>query len=71
MATEAENIRVRLEQIAAELVTLGGLGPKPDYSENGRSISWTAYKASLLAEQKQLREQLVMASGPWTINEYR
>ena len=67
MATEAENITTRLAQIAAELVSLGLQGSKPDYSENGRSVSWTAYRSALLAEQKQLREQLQKSGGPYEV----
>lgn len=68
--TEAELIQTRLLQIAQELVDLGSHGPKPSYSKTGpkgsQSVSWAEYRNSLLAEQKQLREQLVKASGPHT-----
>ena len=65
MATEAENIQTALENVAQQVADLTA-NPKPSYSENGRSVSWGEHMQSLLALQKQLREQLVKASGPHT-----
>lgn len=60
MATEIDNIRARLLQISEQLLTLPVTG---SVSDQGRSVSYD--RAGLLAEQKQLREQLVLLSGPF------
>lgn len=62
--TEAENIEARLGAIAAELA---GTQWGPDFSDQGRSVSLLAYRQSLLAEQKQLHERLLVLQGPFTI----
>lgn len=41
--------------------------PSMDVSDQGRSISASAARAALLAEQKQLLEMIVQAAGPAVI----
>ncbi len=66
MATESQNIAASLENIAQQMADLTA-NPKPSYSENGRSLSWGEHFNNLLAAQKQLREQLQKAQGPFEI----
>lgn len=67
MATESENIRAALDNIAAQLAEMTA-SPKPSYSNNGRSVSWGEHFNNLTAAQKTLREQLVAAGGPWEVS---
>jgi hypothetical protein len=70
MATEAENIATALANVAQQLADLTA-NPKPSYSVSGpkgsRSVSWGEHMNNLLALQKQLRDQLVKVSGPYTV----
>lgn len=64
MATRAENIQTRLDQIAAELATTTW---GPNVSDQGRSVDLVGYRKSLLEEQEQLQLALVVALGPGTV----
>jgi hypothetical protein len=66
MATDAENIALGLRNVAQQIADLTA-NPKPSYSENSRSVSWTEHMNGLLAIQEKLRAQLVKASGPFTV----
>lgn len=66
MATEAENLQTSLTNIAQQLADITA-NPKPTYSENGRSISWTEHFNSLMNAQKLIREQLQKAAGPFEV----
>jgi hypothetical protein len=66
VATEAENIQTAIDNVAQQLADLTR-NPKPSYSENGRSVSWGEHFNNLLAAQKQLREELQRALGPYTV----
>jgi hypothetical protein len=63
MATEAENLQTAIEGLTAKLATVYA-NPKPSYSINGQSVSWDAYRASLLSELEKLKALLVQAQGP-------
>lgn len=60
MATNAENLATAYAAVCAALATGAG---KPDYSINGQSVSWT----SLLKMERELREALAAANGPFEI----
>lgn len=37
--------------------------PKPSYSVDGRSFSWDAHRASIMAELKELNEMILRRQG--------
>ena len=41
--------------------------PRPDYSIDGRSFSWTAMRKSLLEEQQLLLEQIQRLEGAFEV----
>ena len=51
MATDLENLQTRKSAILSELAAMG---TKPDYSINGQSVQWTAYRKSLLEELEMI-----------------
>ncbi len=63
MATRLENLETALDNIAAQIVDITE-NPKPDYSINGQSVSWSAHLNNLLNAQKILREQIQAEGGP-------
>lgn len=66
MATEAENIRTALDNVARQLAEMT-VDPKPSYSENGRSVSWGEHFNNLMTAQEKLLLALRKAEGPFTI----
>jgi hypothetical protein len=61
MATNAENLTAAIAAIYAELAA----GPaRPDYSLDGKSVSWSAYRTARIADAKALRELLLLEEGP-------
>jgi len=48
--------------LAKELATESA-NPRPDYSVGGRSVSWSAYRADLIAQLKELNQQIINAQG--------
>ena len=67
MATRAENLQTALNQIAVLLVELT-VDPKPDYSVDGKSYSWSSYYSMLVDKQEALQKALVNAGGPYEIS---
>ena len=65
-----DTLRAQLDQVAALISDLVA-NPKPDYSIGGKSVSWGAYLGELLRSQKDLMDQLQLASildgGPWEV----
>ena len=37
--------------------------PRPDYSVAGRSLSWSSYRADLIAQIKELNQLIINARG--------
>lgn len=50
--------------IAATLASITA-SPKPSYSIDGQSISWTEYHAMLVAQLKELNLLIAIADGPF------
>lgn len=69
MATRKENLQTALDRCTAALADLY-TNPRPDYSIDGRSYSWSALRKSLLEEQMQLEEALQRADGPFEVINY-
>jgi hypothetical protein len=61
VATDLDNLKTRISAITAELAAGPG---KPDYSLDGKSVSWNAYRKNLVEELKELREQQILFEGP-------
>ncbi len=52
------------DALLSELATLSASEDrKPDYTIDGRSISWTRYRASLIQEIKELNQMIINAGG--------
>ena len=66
MATRAQNLQTALDNIAARLAEITA-SPKPSYSIDGESVSWTEYFSALMAQQSALRTELAQASGPYAV----
>ena len=50
--------------LLSELATLSSSKDrKPDYSVDGRSVSWTTYRSSLIREIKELNQMIINAGG--------
>ena len=50
------------DNLAAELATESA-NPRPDYSVSGRSVSWSQFRKSLVAEIAELNLQIINAQG--------
>ncbi len=56
MALDREALKAKLETALTRAVTELAEGDiKPDYSINGQSVQWTAYRAHLLDEVERLQ----------------
>ncbi len=60
-ATYLENLIISRDRVALELAT-GDIGI--DYSIDGQSVSWTAYRAALLAELDKYIDLINSSFGP-------
>jgi hypothetical protein len=67
MATALENVTTAIDNVAAILAEITA-NPKPDYSIDGQSVSWTSYYATLTQRMKDLLDIQIWLSGPY---EYR
>jgi hypothetical protein len=67
MATAYENVQTAIDNVAAVLAEITA-NPKPDYSIDGQSVSWTSYYATLTQRMKDLMEIAQILAGPF---EYR
>ena len=69
MATRAQNIETRLDNIAAELAAMGPAeaGGKPNATGSPVGIDHVGYRMSLIAEQKELMAALAQAEGAYEI----
>jgi hypothetical protein len=57
----AANLQAAIDAIDAELAANVR---KPDYSIDGKSVSWAAYRTSLIEDRAKLVEALIQAEGP-------
>lgn len=67
MATSLENLRTALANVEARIVEVTAK-PKPDYSLDGKSVSWSGYLNQLIESQAKLREAILAAEGPSEIH---
>ena len=67
MATRQENLQSALNNIAALIKDLTAL-PRPTYSVDGKSYSWSDYLSMLITQQEALQKALVNAGGPYEVN---
>ena len=64
MASYAANLETARNNVAARLVDITA-NPKPDYSVDGESYSWTSYFQALTAQLEALNKALQTAGGAW------
>ena len=67
MATREANLETALDNIAQQLADVTA-HPKPNYSIDGQSVSWSDHLRNLLDAQKMLREALVEEQGPFEVH---
>ena len=60
--TYISDLTTARDTLASTLATESA-SPKPDYSVDGRTISWTQYRASLVKEIKDLNQMIINAGG--------
>jgi hypothetical protein len=72
MASYEDNLKAVKENIAARLAEITA-SPKPSYSIDGQSVSWTEYFNSLVQQLKEINQQLEAAGSvavaPWEIRQ--
>lgn len=63
MPTYAENLITIRDQIAQRLADCTA-NPKPSYTDQGRSFSWTEYQSMLFSQLKEIEERIQTSDGP-------
>ncbi len=63
MATARENLQTARDNVALRIKQITE-SPKPSYSIDGKSVSWTEYLDMLL---RQFRELEALANGPFEV----
>ena len=63
MATARENLATARDQVALRIKEVTS-SPKPDYSIDGKSVSWASYLDMLLRQYAELEK---LANGPWEV----
>ena len=66
MATYAENLVTARNNIAARLAEVTA-NPKPDYSIDGESWSWSSYVTMLTNQLSVLEKSIITADGPFEV----
>ena len=64
MASYAANLETARNNVAARLAEITA-NPKPDYSVDGESYSWTSYFQALVSQLEALNKALQTAGGGW------
>jgi len=64
MPTPAENIGAAIENIASQIRDITA-NPKPDYSVNGQSVSWSSYLDMLTRQLDALQKAQQNLAGPY------
>lgn len=67
MPTPAENVATAIANYTAILVDVS-VNPKPSYSLDGESYSWTEYQNFLADKIAELRKTEIMLRGPYSKN---
>lgn len=57
------SLNTALSNVAANLAAITA-NPKPSYSVNGKSVSWTEYFNALIQQQEALNRAIAVAGGP-------
>ena len=66
MPTAAQNVQTAIDNVAAQLVEITA-NPKPTYSIDGQSVSWTEHYRALLQTFKDLVALQQMIGGPFEV----
>lgn len=66
MATYLENLTTTRQQISDRLAEITA-SPKPSYSVDGESYSWTEYFEALMRQLEAIDAALQRANGPFEI----
>ncbi len=69
MATRAQNLDTALDNVAAQLALITA-NPKPTYTVDGESVSWTEHFTALLEQQENLEKARQRADGPFEVRQY-
>ena len=65
-----DDLEIAIAQVVALIVEITA-DPKPDYSINGQSVSWSAYLAMLTEQLEKLRAAQVALAGPYEVVTYK
>lgn len=65
MASDADNLRTIRSNLLTALAT-ESVNPKPNYTIDGRSYSWSDWRSKILADCRELSDQIAMLdpNGP-------
>ena len=61
-----DDLTTARDQIAARLVEITA-SPKPSYTVDGQTVSWTAYLKELREAMSSLDAEILKADGPYEI----
>lgn len=71
MATDLQNLKSiksqLLQSLADETAFCQASGPKPDYSLDGESYTWTGWRTAVLEKIKALNVLIQNEAGPYVI----
>lgn len=63
MADSLTNLKQSLLNVDAQIADLTS-SPRPDYSIDGKSVSWSAHFNNLIAAREKLVAAIIQAEGP-------
>ena len=66
MPSYAENLVIIRDNVAARLAEITA-SPKPSYSVEGQSFSWTEYQSMLFKQLESANTAIAAAEGPFEI----
>lgn len=61
------HLQAALESLDAKIAE-AMTNPRPSYSIEGQSVSWSEYRKSLLEERERLRGLILAEEGPYEAN---
>jgi len=61
-----DDLKTARDQLVARIVEITA-SPKPSYTVDGQTVSWTAYLKELREGLRQLEEEIRRAEGPFEV----
>ena len=66
MPSDLDNLTTIKSQIIQRLADITA-NPKPSYSLDGESVSWSEYQRLLMDQLKSIREQIALEGAPYEL----